>query len=238
MSPLLAELMQLAVEAAQRTNGAVDPTVGASLADLGYDRDIRLLTEDTAPLVSVRPAPGWRSVQLHGQHVKVPEGLHLDLGALAKAYAADAAAATIALLCQTGILVSLGGDIATAGPAPHGGWQVTVQDLPTEAASHLALGSGTAVATSSTLHRTWRRGGQDLHHIIDPAISRPAPRDWRTVTVVAPTCVEANTLATATIVKGRAGRAWLAEQGVPARLVDDSGTVHLLGGYPAEDVPA
>jgi thiamine biosynthesis lipoprotein len=136
------------------------------------------------------------------------------------------------------VLVSLGGDIATAGPTPPGGWQVTVQDRPTEPASHLAVHAGTAIATSSTLHRTWRRGGEQLHHIIDPASSRPAPRDWRTVTVVAPTCLEANTLSTATVVKGRAGRAWLAGQGVPARLVDEHGDVHLLGGYPAEDVPA
>jgi thiamine biosynthesis lipoprotein len=164
----------------------------------------------------------------------MPHGLELDLGAVAKAYAADAAARLVAVTLGTGVLVSLGGDIATAGPAPRRGWQLLVQDAEDEPASHVAIDAGTAVATSSTLHRTWRRGGLAVHHILDPVTARPAERAWRTVTVIAPTCVAANTLSTATVVKGTAGLRWLRDQGVPARLVDSKGVVHLLGGYPDE----
>jgi thiamine biosynthesis lipoprotein len=238
VSPLLAELLQLAVSAARLTDGAVDPTVGAALADLGYDRDIRLVESGPRPVVVVRPVPGWRSLRLRDGHLSMPHGLELDLGAVAKAYAADQAARLVAATLGTGVLVSLGGDIATAGPAPDGGWQLLVQDSPDQPASHVAVGAGTAVATSSTLHRTWRRGGRVVHHIIDPATGRSAGRAWRTVTVVAPTCVDANTLSTATIVKGLEGLAWLRGHGVPARLVDEDGAVHLVGGYPAEPAEA
>jgi thiamine biosynthesis lipoprotein len=133
-----------------------------------------------------------------------------------------------------GVLVSLGGDIATAGPAPAAGWQVRVQDTDHDPATQVELAAGTALATSSTTRRTWRRGTDELHHIVDPRTGRPADPVWRTVSVVAASCRDANAAATATIVKGRRGLAWLGAQGLPARLVGRDGTVHLRNGWPAE----
>ena len=165
---------------------------------------------------------------------RLPEGLELDLGATAKAVAADRAAALVAERLGVGVLVSLGGDIATAGAAPQGGWQVRVQDTDADPATQVALPAGTALATSSTVRRTWRRGNETLHHIVDPATGRPAEPVWRSVSVAARSCAVANAAATATIVKGTAGLAWLAGQGLPARLVDRDGVVHLRSGWPEE----
>ncbi len=234
VSPVLADLLAAALEDADRTGGAVDPTVGAALSRLGYDRDIRLVESGPRLVAVVRPVPGWRVLRLDGRRLRLPEGLEIDLGATAKAVAADRAATLVAERLGVGVLVSLGGDIATAGPAPAGGWQVRVQDTDHDPVSQIALAAGTALATSSTTRRTWRRGSEQLHHIVDPRTGRSADPVWRTVSVVAASCRDANAAATATIVKGRRGLAWLEAQGLPARLVDRDGTVHLCHGWPVE----
>jgi len=234
VSPMLADLLVEALTAAEQTDGAVDPTIGATLSALGYDRDIRLVESGTGLVALVRPVPGWRTLHLSGRRLRMPEGVELDLGATAKAVAADRAAALVAERLGVGVLISLGGDIATAGPAPAGGWQVRVQDTDDDQPAQVSLPAGTALATSSTVRRTWRRGNETLHHIVDPATGRPSDPVWRSVSVAARTCADANAAATATIVKGAAGLAWLGAQDLPARLVDRQGVVHLRSGWPEE----
>ncbi len=234
VSPMLADLLTEAIAAARATGGAVDPTVGAALCDLGYDRDIGLVLDGDRARAVLRPVPGWRRLRLDGSRLSAPAGVCLDLGATAKAVAADRCAARVAERLGTGVLVSLGGDIATAGGAPSGGWQVTVQDTDADPAAHVGLPAGWALATSSTVRRTWRRSGETVHHIVDPGTSQPASSPWRSVSVAAPTCVRANAAATATLVKGARGRDWLHGQGLAARLVRTDGDVVLLHGWPEE----
>ena len=234
LSPVLADLMAEALAAARRTGGAVDPTVGATLSALGYDRDIRLVGDGAHRVARVRPVPGWERLRLVGNRLTLPPGLELDLGATAKAVAADRAAALVADHLGVGVLVSLGGDIATAGPAPIGDWQIRVRDTEADPVTHISLPGGGAVATSSTVRRTWRRRGETLHHIVDPRTGRPAEPVWRSVSVAASTCAVANAAATAAIVKGRAGVGWLDSRGLPARLVDRHGGVLVCGGWPSE----
>jgi thiamine biosynthesis lipoprotein len=237
LSPLLADLMSVALTAAAQTDGAVDPTIGGTLCDLGYDRDLAYLDlEGSRAVLRVRRVPGWRSLTLDGQRLLWPPGVELDLGATAKARAADLCARHLADQFDTGVLVGLGGDIATAGPAPDGGWQVLVHDSDADPDAHISLPAGSAIATSSTTRRTWRRGLTSVHHLIDPATALPAEPVWHTVTVAASSCVAANTASTATIVKGRSGLAWLTAQGLPARLVDRGGAEFLLGGWPRETI--
>ncbi|MEV6341903.1 FAD:protein FMN transferase [Actinoplanes sp. NPDC051851] len=231
ISSLLAELVGAALGAARDTDGAVDPTVGGALCALGYDRDFaQLAGRVVGPGVRVFPAPDWRAVQLRGRELTVPHGVQLDLGATAKAVAADRAAARIADRLGTGVLVALGGDIATAGPAPENGWQVLVQDRPGDPACTIRLPGGAALATSSTAGRTWGRPGELLHHIVDPATGKPAPTVWRTVSVAAFTCLRANTLSTAAIVRGHGAPALLGT--VPSRLVTPGMHVLRMGGWP------
>jgi FAD:protein FMN transferase len=149
-----------------------------------------------------------------------------------------------------GVLVSLGGDIATGGVPPRGGWPITAADGPAPAsgpgqagpaASQVVRLPGGAVATSSVTVRQWRNGGRRVHHIVDPATGRPADGPWRTVSVGAATCADANAAATAAIVAGPQAVPWLAATGLPARLVSRDGDVRRLGGWPAADgglVPA
>jgi FAD:protein FMN transferase len=248
VSALFAEALQTALTAAALTDGDVDPTCGGSLVRLGYDRDFAQVRADTSALTrAAAPAPGWRLVDLdpERQTVRVPAGVLLDLGATAKALAADRAAARAAAAVGSGVLVNLGGDIALAGQAPAGGWRVEVADaLPADQADGtrarrargqvVSIDSG-ALATSCTASRGWRRGEERLHHILVPGTGRPADGCWRTVSVAAATCVGANIASTAAIIRGEPAARWLDQLGLPARLVRGDGRVVTTGGWPADD---
>jgi thiamine biosynthesis lipoprotein len=92
-----------------------------------------------------------------------------------------------------------------------------------------------AIATSSTACRQWRRAAQTMHHIVDPRTGQPADGPWRTASVAAATCAEANAAATAAIVGGDGAAEWLALQRMPARLVSHEGIVLHIAGWPADD---
>src|ERR1700761_8337270 len=238
VSPLLAEAIAVALRAAELTGGDVDPTVGEAIAAAGYDRDFSLIPPDGPPIsLVVRAVPGWQQVALDraAGTVTLPPGVRLDLGATAKAWAADRGAAV-----QCGVLVGLGGDIAVAGLAPEGGWRIRVQDItgrpdedPGGPAVTVAIVSG-GLGTSSTTARRWRRGGSLLHHILDPRTVLPPAPVWRTVSVTAATCADANAASTAAIIRGEVAPGWLAAQRLPSRLVTDSGRVETVAGWPAE----
>lgn len=224
VSPLLAAMVAAALDAAEATDGRVDPTIGTVLA--------RLAATAPAPRASIVRKAGWRDVQLDGRALRMPPGTLLDLGATGKAFAADRAAEELAGTLGCGALVSLGGDLRVAGPAGHP-WTVLVRDGEREPASLVDLAEG-AVATSSSLHRTLRHLAPELaHHVIDPLTCRSVEPVWRTVSVAADTCVEANTWSTAALVAGAEAPDLLDGTGLPARLVAADGTVQRLGGWPA-----
>jgi thiamine biosynthesis lipoprotein len=133
--------------------------------------------------------------------------------------------------------VSIGGDIATCGSAPRGGWRIRVTDDHRSDCSAegqtISIRSG-GLATSSTAVRRWDRAGRTMHHIIDPATGAPVRATWRTVSVAAADCTDANIATTAALVRGESAPDWLAGLGLPARLVDREGSVTTLGEWPAE----
>ncbi|HEX9095947.1 MAG TPA: FAD:protein FMN transferase [Candidatus Dormibacteraeota bacterium] len=240
VSPPLARAIAAGLRGARLTNGAVDPTVGSAVRLAGYDRDFASILADGPPIsLSVSQVPGWQAIQLDeaARTVRIPPGVEIDLGATAKALAADlAAAAAHEALGGGGALISLGGDIAVAGDPPPEGWAVqTSEDSNAridDGEETISIQSG-GVATSSTTVRRWTRGGIVLHHIIDPATGLPAAGPWRTASIVAGTCVDANIAATAAIVMGNSAIEWLTANGLPARLVDRDGIVHRICGWPA-----
>ena len=244
VSPLLAAAIAAALRAAELTDGDVDPTVGAAMEAIGYDRDFRLITSAGLPVrLAVRPADGWRLIKLDEREnlLTLPPRVRLDLGATAKAWAADRAAGRLADELGCGVLVSLGGDIAVGGAPPAGGWRVRVQDAtghpddPADGPFTVISITGGGLATSSTAARRWRRGDDWMHHIVDPRRGVPAEPVWRTVTVAAATALDANTASTAAIIRGEAAPGWLQRLGLPARLVGADGTVRTLAGWPAEE---
>ncbi len=261
---VLIEALQVALRAARITEGAVDPCIGAALELAGYDRDWSLMEQrmeggDAAPAGNAMPGddatPGagapppallrarrrasWQAIELDRARrlVRLPPGIKLDLGATAKAWAADRAARAAFRRTGIGTLVALGGDIATAGPPPPDGWQIRVTD--NHRAGIAAPGQTIAIhdgglATSSVTVRRWIRAGAPMHHIIDPATARPARGAWRTVSVAAASCTDANIASTASILLSDRAPAWLSAQGLPARLVAHDGGVRHVGDWPAQ----
>lgn len=238
VSPLLMEYLAAGLRAAELTDGDVDPTVGEVLVALGFGEGPQ---PDRFELLSV---PGYRTVVLDpaAGTVRLGRGVRVDLGATAKALAADQAAAAAHEATGAGVLVSLGGDLSTAGPGPDGGWRVRVTDdhrSDIDAAGQwISLSSG-GLATSSTTVRNRRHGDETVHHLIDPATARPARARFRTVSVAAASCLDANMASTAAVVRGERGASWLEALRLPSRLVELDGRVRHLAGWPGEgeDLP-
>ena len=246
VSALFTQALSAGLRAAELTDGDVDPALGSALVALGYDRDFELVAAGgrspgrlDAPSLSFASVPGWRTIRIDRRAgtAAVAKGVSLDLGATAKALAADHAALAAAERSGCGVLVSLGGDIATAGDAPPHGWRIRVTDdhrSEVDAPGQwITIGSG-GLATSSTSVRRWRAGEQTVHHLIDPSTGRPAEGGWRTVSVAAGTCLDANIASTSAIVRGRRARGWLESAGLPSRLVSDTGRVTHVAGWPAD----
>jgi len=232
----LLEALEVALAMAAATDGHVDPTVGAAMSRLGYDRDFCLVLPGVeGDLPTAQPAPGWRSVSVDSKRrvVRVPENTVLDLGATAKALAADRAASTIHRRLGCGTLVSLGGDAAAAGPAPAEGFVIGIADACTSptASEAVSISSG-GLASSGIGVRQWRLGTHEVHHIVDPTTCLPATSYWRVVTTTAGTCVQANAASTAAMVLGEHAVAWLEGLGLPARLERVDGEVVYTSGWP------
>ena len=203
VSPLFARVLRVALVAADRTGGLVDPTLGGAIEAAGYDRDFAELLRDARP---PRPAAGGRhrDVELSGRVLMRPAGLRLDLNGVVKALAVDGA---LALLSGNG-LVSAGGDLALRG--------VAVVGLPAGGAVTLRSGG---LATSGTTRRRWQRGGRTMHHLLDPRTGRPADSRWQEVTVAARTCLAADVAAKTAFLLSDDGSDWLERRGLPGRFV-------------------
>jgi FAD:protein FMN transferase len=238
VSPLLLAALRIALSAAEATGGLVDPTVGCALRTVGYDRTFTQVVVRDGSTFEARfsVVPGWLVIELDdaARAVRVPPGVELDLGATAKAYACDRAAAAAAAVAG-GALVALGGDIAVEGAAPAGGWPVRIADdhaALDAPGPTVAVASG-GLATSSTTVRRWRSRTEELHHLIDPRTGRPARSPWRTVSVAAASCVDANVASTASFFVDDAP-AWLAARRLPSRLVSIAGARACVAGWPED----
>jgi thiamine biosynthesis lipoprotein len=241
VSPLLADALAAALRAAAATAGAIDPTVHPAIGP--HDRDFAE-THPTHPrceeaLDECVPAGAWKHIRFAERWgvLTVPAGVWLDLDATAKALAADRAAKRVHEVLGCGALVSLGGDIAVAGPAPTDGWSLRVADRdasgPDCPGQTVSIVSG-GLAISGTTVRRWFHGDNGVHHIVCPAGGRAAEQVWRTVSVHAESCVDANTAATAAMVKGELAVSWLERLGLAARLVRPDGRVTSTGGWPQQ----
>lgn len=250
VGPLFAEALGSALWAARITDGDVDPMCGASVRALGYDVDFADLAEAPVRSVTTGAVAGWTDVGWDEARsaVRIPAGTALDFGATAKALAADRAAGRAAAAAGCGVLVSLSGDIAVCGPAPEGGWRVRVTDDHRDGddspGQTVVITEG-GLATSSTTVRSWQVWSDQtvprritVHHIVDPRTGRPTDGLWRTASVAAATCLDANVAATASIVRGHAAARWLAGLGLPARLVHADGSVVTAAGWPADPAAA
>ncbi|MEZ5091858.1 FAD:protein FMN transferase [Nocardioides sp.] len=241
VDPLLVAAVRAACSAAEQTGGLVHPLLGRPLVQLGYDRDydeLHVLADQPAGEPTPPGVDSWREIGLDDDGaLRVPAGTALDLGATAKAWAADLIAAAIAGETGTGAIVSLGGDIAIAPDADGEDlppWPIEISTHPGDPAETTVALDGGGLATSSTQVRRWARAGVHLHHVLDPRTGRPADPVWHAVTATGPSATAANTASTASIVLGADAPGWLEAHDVTARLVAADGRVVTTGSWPDE----
>jgi FAD:protein FMN transferase len=240
VSPTMELALAAALRASEVSSGLCDPTVLPALLALGYDRDYDDLTRrDDVVASSPVPAPGVGAIiwDRSGHTVTLAPDCAIDLGASAKALAADLVADELA--ARGGVVVEIGGDVAVRGRGPDGPWAIGVADslLVTGREPRISLENG-GVATSSITSRTWLAGGRIVNHVVDPRTGACAQGPYATASVVAGDCVTANALATAALLWGEDAGYHVAQAGHSARLVRHNGTVEFIGGWPAELVSA
>jgi len=210
LSEELSSMLLLALDAARATGGLVTPAVGGALLRAGYDRDIAALPADGEPVEPAR-MPSLDALSLRGRVLLRTEPVVLDLNGVVKSKTVDDALALIGRGWA-----AAGGDVATAVPIQVG--------LPADGTVTLDCGG---LATSSVAVRTWKRGGETQHHLIDPATGAPSRTPWRDVTVAAENCVAADVAAKAALLLGPAGPSWLDRRNLPGRFVTRRGAVHV-----------
>jgi thiamine biosynthesis lipoprotein len=213
VSDVLWEVVRLARHAARLTDGLFNPLVLPALLASGYDRTFEAVDHpQTAP---PRPAADWRDIGVRAtpRAVRLPAGSAIDLGGIAKGWAAQHIADWLAPFGPC--LVNFGGDLVARG-APDGlpGWETAIEDPHSgEIVLTLWLRDGCLV-TSGMDHRRWQNADGDLqHHIIDPRSGRPAASDALSVSVRHPSAISAEAFAKAALLRGvHDGLAWIARQ--------------------------
>lgn len=234
VSPVLYDIVQLAIWAAYESDGLVTPTLLDALEASGYDRSFETLSSHhwgytSQPRISHHAIADWRAIELnpHTRSVRVPANVRLDLGGFAKGWAAQQAMHKLASFAP--VLVNAGGDIAVSGLRTDGSrWPVGVAD-PADPNQHLELlmiDRG-GIATSGRDFRCWQHHGIWQHHILDPRTGRPALTDLLSVTVIAPTACEAEMAARVALILGsHAALSWLeARPSLAGLLVTEAGSV-------------
>ncbi len=233
VDPLLVDAVEVAVGAADHSDGLVHPLLGTTMVALGYSRSFETLPGHG--LVAARTSvvrDSWRAIELDPDGaIRIPEGTALDLGSSGKAFGADLAADALSAL--DGAIVSLGGDIAIAGAS--GAWPVRITERD-EGEDEVVFLAGGGLATSSTRRRRWTASGTTMHHLVDPRTGGPAAEVWRTVSATGPSAAAANVAATAAVILGAEAPGWLAARGVAARLVSRDGVVTRVGAWPAPEL--
>jgi thiamine biosynthesis lipoprotein len=214
----LLDLLKLSRDFMEETGGLFDPSILTDLKRAGYDRSMDEIRKDGfvssgGPRPNSRPDFRQVEIDFDRRRVRLPAGMEIDLGGIAKGWIVERAA--MLLSSQTSACaVSAGGDIVCVGfPVDGANWRVSIED-PLDSAQSVAevqMGPG-AIVTSSVAKRSWKQAGVPRHHLIDPRTGEPAASDWLSVTVVSPRITTAEVYAKALLIGGAAQAPRLASQ--------------------------
>jgi len=236
-SPLLFDVVRLAVRAAADTNGVFDPTVLSALEHGGYDRSFEHIHKPTASpgRTELRQLPDYRAIECDPQSrsICIRGGQHIDLGGIGKGFAVDRALAATAFLADR--CIAAGGDIAVRGSAGRDEpWTVILEDTGDLISRSITVQSE-AVATSTICKRRWQHDEQEYHHIIDPRTGRPSLSSLRSVTVVAMSCVQADVGAKTALLLGDDGMTFLEQRGMHGFGVRRDGSTVRTSQWPGDE---
>ena len=200
-------LLSDCVELSSQTDGAFDITVGRYVELWGFRSQTRVPSDQE--IADAADFVGWQQLELSDGKVKIPEGMQLDLGAVAKGFAAGKLKEVLAEHGVTSAILSLGGNVTTLGEKPDGAlFNIAIRD-PDNPDAYLdsVQVSDQAVVTSGSYMRYFEQDGVRYHHIIDPKTGRPADSGLVSATVICADDTAADALATAFFVMGADGTA-------------------------------
>ncbi|MEM9130736.1 MAG: FAD:protein FMN transferase [Actinomycetota bacterium] len=239
-------LIERAVDAWRQTGGVFDPSVLGALVAAGYDRSFETLpavspVSPSAPGPTTTPgrAPSHDAASpadieffpsVHA--IRLPEGLGLDLGGIAKGATADAVAAELLAAGAEGCCVNVGGDVALRGRGPvEGGWQVELACPGASTTRSVRLADG-AVCTSTTLKRRWATTAGEEHHLRDAITGASLRSGAVTVSLIGATATQTEVLTKVVLAAGVDGAVDAAARfQVTGLVIDDGGGVHELPGF-------
>jgi len=208
-----ARLLDFATQAWRLSGGKFDITSGVLRRIWKFDRGAGIPT--TADVQRLLPLVGWSRVNWNAPRLTLLPGMEIDFGGIGKEYAVDQALAIAASITSDPVLVNFGGDLAATGPRRDGSpWFVGIESIsqadggPRAASQVLELRGG-ALATSGDTYRFVSQGTDRLPHILDPRTGQPVRGAPRTVTVAAPTCVQAGMCCTLAMLEGSGAESWL-----------------------------
>lgn len=229
-----AELVACALDLAERTEGALEPTIYPVLTAWGFTTEENRVP-DEEELSGLLDLVDYRRVKLNGNQVRVPEGMELDLGAVGKGYAGDLITELLKESGVTSAILDLGGNIQTIGSRPDGGnWRLGIRSPYGEGAvGVLSVSGDCAVVTSGNYERYFvGEDGKEYGHIIDPATGYPAENELASVTIITEEGRLADALSTSMLVKGLEGAEeyWRKYQDFEMIAITDDGEIYLTEG--------
>ena len=232
-----AEIISFALEMAQRTGGALDPTIYPVLTAWGFTTDSKQVPSQQQ-IAQLLEQVGYDRIQINGSELTVPDGMELDLGAVGKGYTADLVTEILRRHGVTSALISLGGNIQAIGSRPDGSdWRLGIR-APWESGNLGVLTvSDAAVVTSGGYENYFDdEQGNIYWHILDPSTGYPADSGLQSVTIVGREGKMCDALSTALFVMGAqsAEQYWRENGGFEMLLVTDSGEILITEGI-AED---
>jgi len=211
-----AHLLDFAAKCFEVSDGLFDVTSGVLRRVWRFDGSDHVPSD--AQIGALRPLIGWRKVKWKSPAIVLPAGMEIDLGGLAKEYAVDRTLGAIREITPLPALVNFGGDLRVSGPRKYGArWKVAIESVEKDGqvAGMLELADG-ALATSGDARRFLLKDGVRYGHILNPRTGRPVEHTPRSVTVAAPTCVEAGMFATLAMLQGKRAEAFLKREGIRA----------------------
>lgn len=228
-----AEIISFALEMAQRTGGALDPTIYPVLTAWGFTTDSKQVPSQQQ-IAQLLEQVGYDRIRLNGTELTVPDGMELDLGAVGKGYTADLVTEILRRHGVTSALISLGGNIQAIGSRPDGSdWRLGIR-APWESGNLGVLTvSDAAVVTSGGYENYFDdEQGNIYWHILDPSTGYPADNGLQSVTIVGREGKMCDALSTALFVMGAqsAEQYWRENGGFEMLLVTDSGEILITEG--------
>ncbi len=209
-------LLDFAAQCFRVSDGLFDITSGVLRRLWRFDGSDRVPSD--AQIKSLRSLIGWQKVSWQPPAIVLPAGMEIDFGGLAKEYAVDKTLGAIREITPLPVLVNFGGDLCVSGPRKYGTrWKVAIEsvDKNGQVAGMLELADG-ALATSGDARRFLLKDGVRYGHILNPRTGWPVEHTPRSVTVAAPTCIEAGMFATLAMLQGKRAEAFLKREGVRA----------------------